>query len=75
MKTELLDYKLPPELIAQSPADRRTTSRLLVLHRSTGRLEDRHFTDLPDYLHSGDCMVLNNTQVLPARFYFSPRRR
>jgi S-adenosylmethionine:tRNA ribosyltransferase-isomerase len=40
------------------------------LHRSTGRLEDRHFTDLPDYLHSGDCMVLNNTQVLPARFYF-----
>jgi S-adenosylmethionine:tRNA ribosyltransferase-isomerase len=70
MRTELLDYTLPLELIAQSPADRRSESRLLVLHRNTGRLEDRRFADLPDYLKSGDCLVLNNTKVLPARFYF-----
>jgi S-adenosylmethionine:tRNA ribosyltransferase-isomerase len=70
MRTELLDYILPPELIAQSPADRRTASRLLVLHRNTGKLEDKHFANLPDYLKSGDCLVLNNTKVLPARFYF-----
>jgi S-adenosylmethionine:tRNA ribosyltransferase-isomerase len=70
MKTELLDYTLPPELIAQSPADRRTASRLLVLHRETGKLEDRLFADLVEYLIPGDCLVLNNTRVLPARFYF-----
>jgi len=70
MKTELLDYHLPPELIAQTPADKRTASRLLVLHRTDGRLEDRMFSDLPEYLQSGDCMVFNNTKVLPARFYF-----
>lgn len=70
MRTDQLDYYLPPELIAQSPADRRAESRLLVLHRKDGRLEDRHFTDLPEYLRSGDCLVLNNTKVLPARFYF-----
>ncbi len=70
MKTELLDYHLPPELIAQTPADKRTASRLLVLHRREGRLEDRMFSDLPEYLRPGDCMVFNNTKVLPARFYF-----
>lgn len=70
MKTELLDYYLPPELIAQTPAEKRAASRLLVLHRRTGRLEDRFFADLPEYLSSGDCLVLNNTKVLPARFYF-----
>ncbi|MEN6306238.1 MAG: tRNA preQ1(34) S-adenosylmethionine ribosyltransferase-isomerase QueA [Anaerohalosphaeraceae bacterium] len=70
MKTELLDYDLPPELIALSPAEKRTTSRLLVLHRMDGRLEDRMFSDLPEYLQAGDCMVFNNTKVLPARFYF-----
>jgi len=70
MKTELLDYILPPELIAQSPADRRTASRLLVLHRDTGKIEDRYFADLPEYLRPDDCLVLNNTKVLPARFYF-----
>lgn len=70
MRTDQLDYYLPPELIAQSPADRRAESRLLVLHRKDGRLEDRHFTDFPEYLRSGDCLVLNNTKVLPARFYF-----
>lgn len=70
MKTELLDYHLPPELIAQTPAEKRTASRLLVLHRTDGRLEDRMFCDLPEYLQAGDCMVFNNTKVLPARFYF-----
>ncbi|MGH2272535.1 tRNA preQ1(34) S-adenosylmethionine ribosyltransferase-isomerase QueA [Anaerohalosphaeraceae bacterium U12dextr] len=70
MKTEWLDYHLPPELIAQTPAEKRTASRLLVLHRTDGRLEDRMFSDLPEYLRPGDCMVFNNTKVLPARFYF-----
>jgi S-adenosylmethionine:tRNA ribosyltransferase-isomerase len=70
MKTELLDYKLPPDLIAQSPAEKRTASRLLVLHRDSGKLEDRLFADMVEYLLPTDCLVLNNTKVLPARFYF-----
>lgn len=70
MKTELLDYTLPAGLIAQAPADRRSESRLLVLHRDSGRLEDRHFGDLVEYLLRTDCLVFNNTRVLPARFYF-----
>ncbi|HDS84141.1 MAG TPA: tRNA preQ1(34) S-adenosylmethionine ribosyltransferase-isomerase QueA [Phycisphaerales bacterium] len=69
MKTELLDYTLPDELIAQKPADKRGASRLLVLNRTDGALSDRMFTDLPSYLRSGDCLALNNTKVLPARFY------
>lgn len=69
MKTELLDYTLPEELIAQTPADKRGASRLLVLNRPDGALTDRMFTDLPNYLRQGDCLVLNDTQVLPARFY------
>jgi len=69
MKTELLDYDLPEELIAQAPADKRGASRLLVLGRTDGALYDRMFVDLPCYLQPGDCLVLNNTKVLPARFY------
>jgi S-adenosylmethionine:tRNA ribosyltransferase-isomerase len=69
MRTEDLNYTLPEELIAQHPSQRRAQSRLLVLHRADGTLEDRQFSDLPNYLRPGDCLVLNDTKVLPARFY------
>ena len=69
MKTEDLNYSLPPELIAQHPSQKRQQSRLLVLDRAAKTLTDRQFSDLPEYLQPGDCLVLNNTKVLPARFY------
>lgn len=69
MRTDLLDYTLPEELIAQTPADKRGASRLLVMSRTDGVVQDRLFTDLPKFLRPGDCLVLNNTKVLPARFY------
>ncbi len=61
------DYPLPPERIAQKPAEPRDASRLLVLHRTSGKWEHRVFTDLPEYLHSSDLLVANNTKVLKAR--------
>lgn len=61
------DYDLPEELIAQTPLKERTASRLLVVHRHDGSLEHRHFSDIKEYLHPGDCLVLNNTRVIPAR--------
>ncbi|NGO38082.1 tRNA preQ1(34) S-adenosylmethionine ribosyltransferase-isomerase QueA [Limisphaera ngatamarikiensis] len=67
MRVEDFHYELPPELIAQHPADRRDASRLLVLHRTSGRREHRRFTDLPDYLRAGDVLVLNDSRVIPAR--------
>lgn len=69
MKISDFDYYLPEELIAQKPADRRDCSRLLVVHRDTGRTEHRHFYDIIDYLKAGDCLILNNSKVLPARLY------
>lgn len=60
-------YDLPSELIAQTPLVDRTSSRLLKLGRKTGEVLHKHFTDLIDYLDSGDCLVLNNTRVIPAR--------
>ena len=69
MKTEALNYTLPPELIAQHPSQKRQQSRLLVLDRTGQTLSDRQFSDLPGCLRPGDCLVLNNTKVLPARFY------
>ncbi len=60
-------YELPEELIAQDPLDKRDESRLLVLDRETGDTEDRIFKDVTDYLRKGDCLVLNNTKVIPAR--------
>lgn len=63
-----LQYDLPPELIAQRPLERRDEARLLVLQRATGRIEHRRFADLPEYLTPRDCLVLNVTRVLPARF-------
>lgn len=63
------DYNLPEELIAQKPADRRDGSRLLVVHRDTGKTEHKYFYDIIEYLNEGDCLVLNNSKVLPARLY------
>lgn len=63
------DYHLPPERIAQEPLADRSASRMLVLHRAEGRWEDRHFRDLPSYLAPGDCLVLNNSKVFPARLF------
>jgi len=61
------DYELPPELIAQDPLPERDKSRLLVLHRGSGRIEHRFFYNLPDYLQAGDVLVLNNTRVTAKR--------
>jgi len=69
MKTEELNYYLPPELIAQQPADIRSSSRLLVLNRLSGNALDSRFTAIGDFLSPGDCLVLNDTKVLPARFF------
>ena len=60
-------FNLPEELIAQTPLEQRDASRLLHLDKKTGEIEHRHFYELPQYLHKGDCLVLNNTRVLPAR--------
>ncbi len=63
------DYELPQELIAQTPAEKRDFSRLMVVDRATGNVEHKHFYDILDYLEEGDCLVLNNSKVLPARLY------
>nr|HML38694.1 S-adenosylmethionine:tRNA ribosyltransferase-isomerase [Bacillota bacterium] len=63
------DYDLPEELIAQHPADKRDESRLLVVDRKTGRLEHRHFYNILEYLNPGDCLVMNNSKVIPARLF------
>ncbi len=60
-------YDLPQELIAQDPLERRSDSRLMVLDRESGRTEHRHFYEIGEYLHEGDCLVINNTRVIPAR--------
>ncbi len=67
MKTSDFYYDLPPELIAQTPLDRRDGSRLLTLDRETGEVGHLHFYDLPNLLRPGDCLVLNDSRVLPAR--------
>ena len=69
MRTSDFDYHLPPELIAQTPVEPRDSSRLLVLHRTTGRTEHRRFTGLLDYLGPGDLMVFNQSRVIPARLF------
>ena len=61
------DYHLPPELIAQQPLADRAGARMLVVDRSTGTWEDRHFTNFPSYLRPGDCLVLNDSRVIPSR--------
>ena len=67
MNIDEFDYELPVELIAQAPAETRDASRLLVLPRATGHLEDRAFADLPALLRAGDCLVVNDSRVIPAR--------
>jgi S-adenosylmethionine:tRNA ribosyltransferase-isomerase len=69
MNTLEFDYYLPPELIAQKPADSRQASRMLVLDRSNGAMVDNGFFDFLRYLRKNDCLVINNTKVIPARFY------
>lgn len=67
MKTSDFYYDLPQELIAQTPIEKRDTSRLMTLDRKTGAVEHHHFYELVDYLNPGDCLILNNSRVLPAR--------
>lgn len=69
MKTSDFDYNLPEASIAQTPAEPRDSSRLLVLHRDTGTLEHRIFREVGEYLRAGDLLVLNQTRVIPARIY------
>ncbi len=67
MKVEDFDYYLPEKLIAQTPLEKRDTSRLMVLDKTTGKIEHKHFYNIVDYLEEGDTLVLNDTKVLPAR--------
>lgn len=69
MKLSDFMYELPEERIAQTPVEPRDHSRLLVVHRDTGEIEHRHFYDVIDYLNPGDCLVINETKVIPARLY------
>ena len=67
MKTSDFYYDLPQELIAQTPIEKRDTSRLMTLNRATGEVGHHHFYELPDFLRPGDCLILNDSRVLPAR--------
>ena len=67
MKTNDFYFEFPEDLIAQEPLPVRSASKLLVLHKETGQIDHRKFTDLPDYLEPGDCLVMNDTKVIPAR--------
>ena len=69
MRIDEFDYELPKELIAQTPAEQRDSCRMMVLDRKTGAIEHRHFYDVLDYLNEGDCLVLNDSRVIPARMY------
>lgn len=67
MNTEEFDYYLPEELIAQTPLEDRSSSRLLVLHKTTGKIEHKKFSDIIDYMQKGDALVINDSKVIPAR--------
>lgn len=67
MTTEEFNYELPEKLIAQTPLEDRSASKLLVMNKTTGEIEHKHFTDICDYLKKGDVLVLNDTKVIPAR--------
>ena len=67
MEVKDFDYQLPEELIAQDPLLDRSSSRLMVLDRESGEIWHKHFTDIIDYLEAGDCLVINDTKVIPAR--------
>ena len=74
MKTSDFNYQLPEELIAQTPLERRDGSRLMTLDRNTGAWEHHHFYELPDFLNPGDCLILNDSRVLPARLLGQDRK-
>jgi S-adenosylmethionine:tRNA ribosyltransferase-isomerase len=67
MELSLFDYHLPPELVAQEPAARRDESRMMVIDRVAGTFRDGAFAEIVDLLRPGDCLVLNDTKVIPAR--------
>ena len=69
LNTETYYYELPKRLIAQTPAEKRDMSRLLVIDKKTGKTEHRVFSDIVEYLKAGDCLVINDTRVIPARLY------
>ncbi|MGI6177612.1 MAG: S-adenosylmethionine:tRNA ribosyltransferase-isomerase, partial [Eubacterium sp.] len=69
MRVEDFDYELPEELIAQKPLKDRDSCRLMVLDRRTNTIEHRHFHDIIEYLNKGDCLVMNDSRVIPARLY------
>ena len=69
LKTSDFFYELPPERIAQHPAEQRDHSRLMVLDRKTGKIEHKHFYDILEYLKEGDVLVINDSKVIPARLY------
>ena len=69
MKKHDCYYDLPNELIAQTPIEPRDASRMMVVNRQTGEIEHKHFYEVVDYLNPGDCLILNDTKVLPARLY------
>ena len=69
MRTEDFDYYLPEKLIAQHPSEKRDESRLMVFDKIKGQTEDKHFYDIIDYLEEGDCLVMNDTRVIPARLF------
>jgi S-adenosylmethionine:tRNA ribosyltransferase-isomerase len=69
LTTEDFDFELPEELIAQTPLEKRDSSRLLILDRETGDIEDKHFDEIIEELNPGDALVMNDTRVLPARLY------
>ncbi|MEH7223115.1 tRNA preQ1(34) S-adenosylmethionine ribosyltransferase-isomerase QueA [Bacillus sp. JJ1566] len=69
MKVDLFDFDLPEELIAQTPLENREASRLMVVDKETGEITHTHFHSILSYLNEGDCLVLNDTRVLPARLY------
>lgn len=69
MKLSDFNYELPKELIAQTPIEKRDEARLMVVHKETKTIEHKIFKDIMDYLKPGDCIVRNNTKVIPARLY------
>lgn len=71
MNVSDFNYELPKELIAQDPLEKRSESRLMVLDKETGEVTHKHFYDISEYINEGDCLVINNTRVIPARLYGS----